>query len=306
MWQQQPVFCANCGGCGHVYKTCNHPVISYGIICYNLFFDDKTNSIYPKYLMVQRKDSLAYVEFIRGKYELGNKQYILKLFSQMIKEEREKIQENNKDFNNIWNAMWCRESTSSESTSTNTTRNFTREYEDSKSKFDRLVKGYYLVDPESKTKTKMYFNLEYILENTQPEHSETEWGFPKGRRNINEDDINCAIREFREETSIHPKNIRINKHIKPLEEVFIGSNRIRYKHVYYIARYYPPAPVIYESQGIFLNPLVNNTRTTSSREIKDIQWFTYNEAQDKIRDGNVERKELFKRLNQIVTKILVI
>jgi hypothetical protein len=28
--------------------------------------------------MVQKKDSLSYVEFMRGKYELDNKQYLLK------------------------------------------------------------------------------------------------------------------------------------------------------------------------------------------------------------------------------------
>ena len=60
------IFCANCGCIGHVYKSCNHPVISYGIICYTLFYDMEANIVYPKYLMVQRKDSLSYVEFIRG------------------------------------------------------------------------------------------------------------------------------------------------------------------------------------------------------------------------------------------------
>jgi hypothetical protein len=71
--KKNTILCANCGGVGHIYKSCNHPVISYGVICYQMFYDLDTNSIYPKYLMVQRKDSLNYVEFIRGKYDVQNR-----------------------------------------------------------------------------------------------------------------------------------------------------------------------------------------------------------------------------------------
>jgi NADH pyrophosphatase NudC (nudix superfamily) len=39
-----------------------------------------------------------------------------------------------------------------------------------------------------------------------------------------------------------------------------------------------------------------------SKEVKDVQWFSYQEAQQRIRGLNVERKELFKRLNHIVIK----
>lgn len=45
------------------------------------------NGTYPMYLMVQRKDSVAYVEFIRGKYDLSNKTYIEKMFRNMTLEE---------------------------------------------------------------------------------------------------------------------------------------------------------------------------------------------------------------------------
>jgi 8-oxo-dGTP pyrophosphatase MutT (NUDIX family) len=121
------------------------------------------------------------------------------------------------------------------------------------------------------------------------------WGFPKGRRNINEDDVNCALREFREETNISIKNIKMCNDMKPLEEVFSGTNNVRYKHVYYIAK---------------LNSNFGDTNeytpcvSSNNIEIKDIRWFDYNEAQSKIRNVNIERKELFKRLNQIVVKTI--
>lgn len=48
------IMCANCGGLGHVYRTCNHPTISYGFICYKIV--EELGKRFPVYLMVQRKD----------------------------------------------------------------------------------------------------------------------------------------------------------------------------------------------------------------------------------------------------------
>lgn len=236
--------------------------------------------------MVQRKDSLCYVEFIRGKYDIKNKDYIMMLFSNMTSEERDKI--HNNDFDTLWNAMWCRNGSSEEENS----KNFNKEYKDAYDKFVALLNGYNIICSLG-NKPPIFFNLQYILDNTTPTYEETEWGFPKGRRNINEDDISCALREFREETALFLKNIRLSKDIKPLEEVFSGSNKVRYKHVYYVARYQP---------STYSPPMYDPDNTHQNKEVKDVQWFSYQEAQEKIRDCNIERKELFKRLNQLVIK----
>lgn len=291
-YRKKLVFCANCGGLGHIYKTCNHPIISYGIICYKPFYDKTTNSVYPKYLMVQRKDSLCYVEFIRGKYDLKNKDYILKLFAHMTEEERKNIH-NAPDFETLWNSMWCR---GINSTNEHNTKNFNKEFKEATEKFNMLSQGYSIITSDNGTLTTI--NLDYILQNTKSIYNETEWGFPKGRRNINEDDIACAVREFREETGITMRNIRISRDIKPLEEIFTGSNKIRYKHVYYVGRYQPSKYDV-SMQGVGHYDPMN---LYQNKEVKDVQWFSYQEAQDRIRECNIERKELFKRLNHIVIK----
>ena len=59
-------YCTNCGCHGHIYKTCNHPVLSLGIISFK--YDPKTNNILV--LLIQRKDSYSYMDIIRGKYNL--------------------------------------------------------------------------------------------------------------------------------------------------------------------------------------------------------------------------------------------
>ena len=73
-------YCNNCGNYGHVYKNCRHPILSYGIILYHKC--KKTNEI--KIVMIERKDSLSYIEFLRGKYSsIFNLEYLKLLFSRM-------------------------------------------------------------------------------------------------------------------------------------------------------------------------------------------------------------------------------
>jgi len=272
------VQCANCGGIGHIYKSCNHPITSYGIICFRLV--PTPGSYALQYLMVQRKDSLSYVEFIRGKYSVDQKAYLMKLFSNMTVCERKDLLE--KPFDVLWKELWQSESC----------RSFVREYNEAHIKFEMLRSGYIMKNNKNQV---YYFDIEYIVNNTTCNIYEAEWGFPKGRRNINELDFNCAVREFKEETGIQPRNIRVIGHIKPVEEVFSGSNKIRYKHVYYVA-----------ASCNFDSILYNPRNKIQSREIKDVQWFDYEEAQSKIDDYNIERKELFKRVDAVVKKLLII
>ena len=65
---------------------------------------------------------------------------------------------------------------------------------------------------------------------------EQEWGFPKGRRNYKESNINCALREFEEETGYDKQSVSIIKNLLPFEETFVGSNLKSYKHIYFFAK----------------------------------------------------------------------
>ena len=62
------ISCANCGNVGHTHKLCREPIISYGIICFRVMDDEKF-----EYLLIQRKHSIAYIDFIRGKYNIKKK-----------------------------------------------------------------------------------------------------------------------------------------------------------------------------------------------------------------------------------------
>lgn len=281
--------CINCGKVGHIYKNCNYPITSYGFICINLCNDNKKiplelqsqkhycenkeiihfDNLNVKYLMVQRKNSFSYVEFVRGKYDLKNKNYISKLFSNMTEDERNKFI--NYEFNFIWNEMW------------NKNDLYSKEYKESLKKFNTIKNGYVLINKDES----IQINLNYFLKNTKSEIDEPEFGFPKGRRNYNESDLDCAKREFSEETGYkYSDMILLSK--KPFEEIFTGMNGKRYKYVYYFA--------IINEKNIKLNKLKNYN------EIRKVCWFNYGDVQQRIKLINVERKELLKRIHTKIIK----
>lgn len=256
----RPQTCRNCGINGHLYKDCIHPVMSFGIICYKI----ENNHI--KYLMVQRKDSLAFMEFVRGKYESNNISYVSQLINQMTTSEKKLL--DSCDFDAIWNYAWCQN---------NTNIKHTAEYVESKKKFNYLIQNNL---------------LENILKDLSYINNEQEWGFPKGRRKLKETNIDCAIREFCEETRILKTDIDIKKELDSFEEIFYGSNKILYKHVYFIAKINKNVKLIIDSNCI-----------EQIREIRALEWYSFDEVLNKINKKNIERIEIFKLTDKILRNI---
>ena len=75
-------FCNNCGKSGHTFNQCKNPITSVGIICFT-----KHKGGF-KFLLICRKDSLGYIEYLRGKYPLYNKGYIQNLINEMSIDEK--------------------------------------------------------------------------------------------------------------------------------------------------------------------------------------------------------------------------
>ena len=54
--------------------------------------------------MICRKDSLGYIDFLRGKYPIQNKTYIMNLINEMTEKEKNNLLSSN--FNDLWNRLW--------------------------------------------------------------------------------------------------------------------------------------------------------------------------------------------------------
>lgn len=261
----RPQTCRNCGLNGHLYKDCPHPIMSFGIICYKIINNE------VKYVMIQRKDSLSFMEFVRGKYNADDHNYLKQLIEYMTENEKQMIMNNN--FDQIWNYTWCQ----------NPHTNFkqTKEYIDSKAKFEHNISNNYLKSL-------------LICNNKKSNYTEQEWGFPKGRKKIKEADIDCAVREFCEETQLYKDDILIDKNVIPFQEIFFGTNNILYKHVYYIAK------IIKDDAKIH----INNTCMEQVREVRALKWFTYDEVLMRIKNHNIERIKIFKKAHSIISALL--
>jgi ADP-ribose pyrophosphatase YjhB (NUDIX family) len=105
-----------------------------------------------------------------------------------------------------------------------------------------------------------------------------EYGFPKGRKNLNETPYNCAIREFKEETGILDDCYEILSN-RTLTEEFIGTDRVRYSHTYFLA----------EIADIIL-PSVDN-----SQEIRSVDFFTYKQSYRLFRNYDIQKKYILSK-----------
>ena len=208
--------------------------------------------------MIQRKDSLSFMEFIRGKYEIEQEDYIKMLLSGMTINERKMLVD--KTFEYLWNYVWYQTLPPKQ----------TNEFNAAKCKFDSIK-----------------LKLNDLLNNSISQFVDPEWGFPKGRRKIKEEDVECAVREFDEETGINSTNITLED-IQPFEEIFYGTNKVLYRHVYYIAH------TPYTTGKPHINPKNYN----QIREVRDISWLSFKECVNKIRDHNHERKKLFAQVHK--------
>ena len=254
-------FCNNCGKLGHLFHQCRIPIISNGIIT----FRKNNNNI--EFLIVKRKDSLGFVDFIRGKYMLEDVEYIINICNKMTNDERLWIKKYDIDY--LWNYLW----------GNNLVNLYKNEEKLSKEKFKILKNGYKIGNND--------INLDYILSRCTENYIETEWGFPKGRRNYQENDIQCALREFEEETGYSQKSISIISNILPFEEIFTGSNNKSYKHKYFLA--YMENDVKFKSHF-------------QINEISKVEWCNINSINDKFRYYSYEKKNIVDNLINLITK----
>ena len=121
-------YCNNCGNHGHIYRNCRHPILSYGIVLYH---KEESSNKY-RIIMVERKDSLAYIEFIRGRYKNPlNYDYIQLLITRMTIDEKDKLLKY--DFDHLWNELWIHIDTIN--------NRIKKEYQKSKIIFQKLKVG---------------------------------------------------------------------------------------------------------------------------------------------------------------------
>lgn len=298
--RRKPLSCVNCGKEGHIRQECKEATTSFGIIafcrsnksvlmnekyvkkeCYLCEKhkndgipdkvpdnddskkddnDDKNDNISIYYLMVQRKDTMGFSDFVRGRYRdksTEEKKRLLKLFlEEMTCEERNRLAK--VDFDTLWDDLWMNHNSSL----------YIKEFLEAKELYKKL-------------------NIEKLLKSSVCKWSEPEYGFAKGRKNMHESNVECAKREFREETGFTEDQYKIIND-KQWEENFTGTNGVQYRHVYFIAE-------IYENVK---SPTLDFEYTQMGGEISNIRWMSYNQAFDIIRPYDVQKKKILSDVHE--------
>jgi 8-oxo-dGTP pyrophosphatase MutT (NUDIX family) len=252
--------CCNCNELGHIVKHCNRPITSYGIILYRY----NTNKEI-EYLLICRKHSIGYIEFIRGNYNISDTNYLIKIFKTMTKKEIQDI--TNLPFRDLWTNLW------------NNKYKYNKEYLHSKNKFYNLKNNKYSL------------NVHTLIKKTY-QYDQPEWGFPKGRKNIDEHNIDTAKREFFEETNISKEHYTIlkkNDTYITFEEKYDAFNNKTYKLIYYIAHLHNDT----------IN-IVSNFNKYQKNEISQLDFFSLDDAINIIRPYYNEKKKIIKKINTFI------
>lgn len=178
-------------------KLSEEPIMSYGIIAF--YVENET----PLILLYQRRDTFGYVDIVKGFWET---EYDLeKLLELTTRDERRRLLKYG--FDDIWNDLWV----------DHTHFYFKKEYSKCKEKFEKVKK---------------FMNTErYKLKKFST--TRLEWGFPKGKKHYKESELECAFREFREETGIPTKKLTLVNR-DPIIEYYRGNNNRPYGTMYYV------------------------------------------------------------------------
>jgi len=249
-------YCNNCGTSGHTFNSCKYPITSIGLIAFRYNVKKQL-----EYLLICRKDTIGYIEFMRGKYAINNKLYIKNTLSEMTIAEREKLMNN--DFDTLWYQLW----------GDFIGNQFRSEEKNARDKFDALKLGLH------------NYSLDTLIKEVDTTWEEPEWGFPKGRHNNMEKDLNCGLREFEEETGYPTHCVKVIQNLIPYEEIFTGSNYKSYKHKYYVGQ---------------IELLQQPSKEFQGNEISKTEWCTYDKALELIRPYNLEKLAVLEKVNKLL------
>ena len=227
------------------YNNYHHEVrhkISIGVACCRINSKSK-----PEILLICKRYTYSYNIFTHAKYNSSNSAALIELFSGMTVDEKLDILSMN--FAQIWYRVWLNAPKGAS-------------YYLSKNKFEST----FLLDGGARLKKLI----------AKSNNAAKIWEIPKGRKkNKIEPDINCAVREFFEETGVPKKSYKLFDAKRTYSYIDAGT---RYTNIYYLA---------FTKHNI--EPRVNFGIQEQIDEISDIRWMTIEEIRFVDDTGRLEK-----------------
>lgn len=235
----------------------NNTKRSYGIACFR--WNKKINEI--QLLLIKKKYTYAFTDFLYGNYNINDSYTIKQMLNNMNAYEKSLLL--SKDFSKMWYHVFNIDPDKQE-----TDYSMVQFYNTKKKIYDKKITMPVFI------KLKQYIHQSFICNSS--------WEIPKGKKNQGELPLDCALREFEEETGLSPMDL-----------CFTGYDTYSYiittKETKYVMEYYITTIDIscrYPNQINYL-------------EIDDIRWMTRTEIE------NCDRSQA-KHLSSFVNKLFKI
>lgn len=237
------------------HSRARRAIVSFGIVC--IHTDTSKPVKERKVLLYQRRDNFEYMDFVRGLWR--NEDHVIELFNLMSVDERNRVI--HFSFDELWDDLWV----------------------------DHKSAVYHRGKDRAKRKFEMIKDkLVAIVDLTNSQTMEPPWGYPKGKKNYNsEPSIECALREFEEETTITRDQIKVRRN-HPFVEVFTGSNGKKYITKYFVATCESCVDPKPRNIGKRIRPY------SVSEEASRVKWF----------DADVAKVYLNSRRSEILDLVL--
>jgi 8-oxo-dGTP pyrophosphatase MutT (NUDIX family) len=226
---------------------------SYGIaLCrYNTAHNNRT-----EVLMVKKRYTYQFFSFVFGYYKKYNGKYLKYLFDNMT--FGEKIDILSMKFSSMWYRLWfCdpEKQYSLKTTYGDHASNNLNCYFRKKAKFDTV----FIRDQGSR--------LKRLINNSS--NATVPWEIPKGGISACETELDCAMREFTEETGVRPDKYTIIWNIPPVT-VSHKDNNVVYRSVYYVA---------FLNKNVTWDPKVSFKTTNQLTEVEEVHWVSLQEIE---------------------------
>ena len=208
-----------------------HRRVSYGIACCRF------NGTRPEILLICKRNTYAYIQFVQGKYDATRDESIIHLMNGMTVDEKHDL--NSLRFEQIWYRIWLDK------------RSVMSSYHPARFKF------------ETTFKSDGGLRMKNLLARSLTGHRL--WEIPKGKRDDrSEPEICTAVREFQEETGVKKHQYRV--HIDARRTYEYDAEGATYVNVYF--------PAFLTTDDI---PRPQFGRRHQVDEICDIRWMNIDE-----------------------------
>jgi len=212
-----------------------------------LFLPPKTAGESPRLLLVKKRCTYYFVEFVKGNYNAEDTKRLRHMFNNM--ESHEKLAILSGNFDELWSRQWL--------THPLAARSIRNLYPPCHSMID--------TPPEYFHKCEKIYNAIYksgrlrgLIEGTRCISGI--WELPKGRRHADETSLMCAIREFHEEVSIAPTDYELVSP-NPYKFSILDDNVVYNSYIY-----------ICVLKNLTWQPTVSFSRYSYFAEVSDIKF----------------------------------